>query len=149
MTADLLRAPVTATMSRWLVVEAYDEDCLFGFAEIHPRTGGLSWLLSTPIIELSEEVCRARTRSGRVYQLGRKMSAPELDDEGRTALRLLLNRDDCPGRAQDTAWVTAQKVARHLALVPPPRSNPAEVERFHMSYRDTYLATLAIRRTEA
>jgi hypothetical protein len=36
------------------VVDVDGELSLFGFAARHPRTGGLSWRLSTEIVELDE-----------------------------------------------------------------------------------------------
>src|ERR1700739_1608390 len=106
--------PVTAEMDPWLVVSVAGEPSLFGFARQHPRTGGLSWVLSTMIVELNEAVGRARTISGRVYTLGRRISCGELDEEGSLALRLLLakwtKRESPP--FQDLLWLNARKMAR-------------------------------------
>lgn len=133
-------APVTARMSQWLVVEAFGEECLFGFADEHPTTGGLSWVLSTRIVELSEGGSRARTASGRVYALGRRISTWDLDEEGHAALRLLLQQDEYPGWDDDFRWVMAQKMARHLGLTSPPRSDPVATDQFVTWHRDAYAA---------
>lgn len=140
----LSRQRVTAMMSQWMVVDVMDEQCLFGFAERHPNTGGLSWVLSTPITEFTASSDRARTASGRVYQLGREISVCDLDEEGRVCLRLFLaeDRDAYPGAEIDRAWVVARKMARHLELTAPSRNDPAAVERFFELYRESYLARL-------
>lgn len=41
MTTPLADAAVTATMTLWMVVDAFGEECLFGYADWHPNTGGL------------------------------------------------------------------------------------------------------------
>jgi hypothetical protein len=137
----LTDARVTAKMTAWMLVDCFGEECLFGFAELHPNTGGLSWVLSTPVVEFSATVDRARTQSGRVYALGRLISSRELDEEGRVALRLLLPDDqaDYPGRADDVAWVVARKMARHLGETAPLRTDPFAVERFLRRHMSTYL----------
>ena len=63
----------TASVSNWMVVRHNDRECLFGFAERHPRTGGLSWMLSTPVVCLDEEEGHAVTASGRRYLLGTRI----------------------------------------------------------------------------
>ena len=83
-TVPLAKARVTAKITVWMVVDYFGEDCLFGFAAVHPNTGGLSRVMSTPIVEFSDAADRARTESGRVYSLGQKISARELNEEGRT-----------------------------------------------------------------
>jgi len=57
----LASALITAAMSPWMTVDAYGDMCLFGFAQQHPNTNGLSWVLSTPIVELTKHADRART----------------------------------------------------------------------------------------
>jgi hypothetical protein len=138
----LARAPVTAVMARWMMVEACDGECLFGFAAEHPGTGGLSYVLSTHVVELTEAADRARTASGRVYALGREISVRELDAEGRVALRVLLanGSDGYPGVDDDLAWVSARKMARHLRVSPPSRANPAAVQRFIDRHINAYRA---------
>jgi hypothetical protein len=142
VTIPLADAPVTATMTKWMVVEAFGEECLFGFAAEHPNTGGQSYVLSTPVLELTASADRARTASGRVYALGRAINFRELDDEGRVALRLLLadGQHEYPGDSDDLAWVTAQKIARHLRVSAPPRADPVAVERFLERHMAAYLA---------
>ena len=141
-TVPLSRQSATAIMNPWMEVEAFDQPCLFGFAEQHPSTGGLSWVLSTEIKEMTPAADRARTASGRIYALGREISLRELDEEGRVALRLLLTagQDGYPGRNDDRDWVVACKVARHLRLEPPLRRDPTAVKRFLRLNADAYIA---------
>jgi hypothetical protein len=82
----------TASMDPWLVVDVNGEPSLFGHARRHPNTGGLSWVLSTPIVELNETTGRALTASERVYELGRRIEPCKLDEEGGVALDLLRGR---------------------------------------------------------
>lgn len=141
----LAHAPITATMSRWMVVDFLGEECLFGFADEHPLTGGLSYVMSTPVVEFTESTDRARTASGRVYALGRLISARDLDEEGHLALRLFWTdgQHDYPGYGDDIAWVTARKMARHLRVSAPPRADPIAVERFLERNMEAYLARRA------
>jgi hypothetical protein len=134
--------PVTASMDPWLVVDVGGEPSLFGFARWHPNTGGLSWLMSTEIVELDEARGRARTQSGRVYQLGRRIEPGALDDEGRLALRLMLARwiEQAEPPDEDLHWLTARKMARHLNLSPPPRDDRGAVEEFLTAHHERYLA---------
>jgi hypothetical protein len=140
--SPLANAPATAVMSSWMTVEAFGDECLFGFATSHPTTGGLSWILSTPVIEFTASADKARTASGRVYALDRHVTHRELDEEGRVALRLLLldDPDGYPGRSDDLAWVTSRKMARHLAVTAPSRVDPIAVEHFIRSHINAYLA---------
>jgi hypothetical protein len=136
----LADAAVTATMTLWMVVDAFGEECLFGYAEWHPNTGGLSWVLSTPIVEFTAAANRARTASGRVYALDRQISARDLDEEGHVALQYLLEGHLLyPGVSDDVKWVTAQKMARHLRIAAPPRSDLLAVENFLEIHKDAYL----------
>jgi len=141
VTIPLGDAEVTATMTIWMVVDAFGEQCLFGFAQWHPNTGGLSYVLSTPVVEFTGSVDKARTASGRVYSLGRQVSFRDLDEEGQVALRLLLDDDPYryPGAADDLKWISARKMARHLGLSAPPRSDPSAVEQFWNSNFEAYL----------
>ncbi|WP_158933124.1 hypothetical protein [Acidisphaera sp. S103] len=143
MTPPLADALITATMTQWMVVDAIGDECLFGYATWHPNTGGLSWVLSTPIVEFTESADRARTSSGRVYSLGQVITARDLDEEGRIALRLLLAVDpNYPGVNDDRNWVIAQKMARHLRLAAPRRSDHVGVERFLEEYHNSYTQRL-------
>jgi hypothetical protein len=141
VTTPLADAEVTATMTLWMTVGALGHDRLFGFADWHPKTGGLSWVLSTPVVAFTQAADRARTRSGRVYALGRHISSRELDEEGRVALRLLLTGDPTlyPSGSGDLRWLTAQKMARHLRVTAPPRSDPIAVERFLDGHLEAYI----------
>jgi hypothetical protein len=129
-------------MDPWMVVDVSGEQSLYGFARWHPNTGGLSWVLSTEIVELDEAAGRARTRSGRVYELGRRVEPEALDNEGRLALRLFLARwiEQAEPPDEDLRWLTARKMARHLNLSPPPRDNPGAVEEFLKAHHERYLA---------
>jgi hypothetical protein len=139
-----VEVPPTALMDPWLVVDVNGEPSLFGFAWRHPSTGGLSWMLSTAIVELDAAAGRARTASGRVYQLGRRIEPCELDEEGVVALDLLLERHAQQGTSSgpDVSWVIARKMARHLSLAPPPRDDPEAVERFLRTHDGRYRAAL-------
>jgi hypothetical protein len=134
--------PTTAEVDPWMVVEVEDQPSLFGFALHHPRTGGRSWVLSTMIVEMNEAADRARTASGRIYALGRRITSTELDEEGTLALRLLLAKWTGlePPPDQDVRWLTARKMARHLRLEPPSRDDPVTVELFLRNYHEHYVA---------
>ncbi len=138
--------PAAAGLDPWLVLELGGEEVLFGYAARHPCTGGLGWVRSSPVVELDEEAGRARTESGRVYALGRRTAVEELDEEGRTALRLLaaesLGAEPLPGDADDARWVSARKWARHLGAAAPPRDRAA-VARFLHRHEERYLALRA------
>nr|WP_294516093.1 hypothetical protein [uncultured Rhodopila sp.] len=138
----LSQSAITATMTDWMTVETLGHKLLYGFSLWHPRTGGLAWTMSTPVVELAADKSRARTLSGRVYGLGRQISFSDLDEEGQVALRLLASGGptECPADSDDVAWVASQKMARHLLLPPPPRGDPAAVEDFVRSHRGAYLA---------
>jgi hypothetical protein len=131
-----------------LIADVGDEASLFGFALFHPRTGGLSWTMSTQVVELDQVVGQARTASGRVYALGRRITSVDLDDEGRVALSLLLAKWTKlePPPDQDFPWLTACKMARHLKVEAPPRHDPVAVELFLAIYHEAYVAVLDCRR---
>ncbi len=138
--------PAAAGLDPWLPLELGGEVVLFGYAGRHPATGGLSWVRSSPVVELDEEAGRARTENGRVYALGRRVAIGELDEEARTALRLLaaefLGAEPLPGDADDVRWVSARKWARHLGVEAPPRDGEA-VEGFLRGRGERYLALRA------
>lgn len=140
-----------AVLDPWCLVPLQDgEDVLFGYALSHPGTGGLSWLVSTPIRDLNPRRDRAVTASGRRYRLLRRIELEDIPDEGDeawVAFDLMLGGDvadidavppisaDPPA---DTRWVAACKMARHLGLAPPQRS-PKNVEAFIAAHLSTYL----------
>lgn len=125
-------------------------DVLFGYAVAHPSTGRLSWVSSTEIKEINEAAGRARTRSGRIYELGRRIlptGIPEEGEEPWVAFHLLLgHHTDDPDLVQppmthpgfDWLWVASCKAARHLGLAPPGR-NLREVREFSGKHTGDYL----------
>ncbi len=143
----LADGPAAAGLDPWLPLELGGEEVLFGYAGRHPATGGLSWVRSSPVVELDEEAGRARTAGGRVYALGRRVDVEDLDGEARAALRLLaaefLGAEPLPGDAQDARWVSARKWARHLGVAAPPRGDRAAVERFLRRHGERYFALRA------
>jgi len=138
--------PAAAGLDPWLVLELGGDEVLFGFAARHPATGGLSWVRSSPVAELDQAAGRARTASGRVYALGRRAAPGELDEEGRTALRLLaaesLGPEPLPGDVDDARWVSARKWARRLGVDAPPRDRAA-VGRLLRRHGERHLALRA------
>jgi hypothetical protein len=141
----------TARMDPWCIVPLWNgTDVLFGYAVRHPTTGGLSWVSSTEIEELDAAAGRARTRSGRLYELGRRIELQDIPEEGEepwVAFELLLGHDvddpeAVPPRVADPAadaeWVAACKAARHLAVAPP-RRIPKEVTEFLDRHLAAYL----------
>ncbi|MFH5925490.1 hypothetical protein [Roseomonas xinghualingensis] len=135
------KAP-TARMDPWCIVPLWNgTDILYGYATMHPTTGGLSWMSSTEIEELNAAAGRARTRSGRIYELGRQIELAAIPDEGEEAWEaydLLLSQDAddidaAPRRVADPVadreWLRAYKAARHLGVTPP-RRLPREVKEF-------------------
>jgi hypothetical protein len=133
--------PTYAVMDPWCLVELMGgSKALFGFAVEHPATGGLSWVISTPLVWLNPVAGRARTWSGRHYVLGRRITPLELPtEEARIAFSLLASphlEDPETGRTfagdADLAatWVTACKMARHLKIDAPPLHDPAAVRDF-------------------
>ncbi len=137
----LADGPAAAGLDPWLPLELGGEEVLFGYAGRHPATGGLSWVRSSPVVELDEAAGRARTAGGRVYALGRRTGIGRLDEEARTALRLLA-AEFLPGDADDARWVSPRKWARHLGVEAPPRDRAA-VERFLRGHGERYLALRA------
>ena len=121
-----------ACMDPWLTVDATGETCLFGYALLHPRTGGLSWVLTTPLVGFDRHGRQARTASGRLYALGREIRQEELDEEGAVALRLLVRHPYAtdPASERDRIWLASQKMARHLGAPPPTRNSHDTVIQF-------------------
>lgn len=141
-----------AQLNPWCAVDLVSgHRILFGFAWRHPTTGGLSWLRSTPLLRLDSQERRAITQSGRRYALGRQLAAEDIPAEGEEALvayLLLLGEDARDAGAvpaiavapwRDARWLTAQKMARHLRVPPPPRASEP-VTRFLEQHRSAYLA---------
>ena len=129
-----------AHLDPWCVVPLKTgESILFGYALRHPRTRGLSWTMSTPLMMLDESKGRAISASGRLYALGRRFDVNDIRDEGLeawVAYGALLNTDAADqvpewpfDWQQARRWVTACKMARHLGKVPPP-FRAAEYELF-------------------
>ena len=124
---------------------------LFGYAMRHPVTGGQSWVSSSGVVELDATARRVRTRSGRLYELGRRIELEDIPEEGEEAwitFELLLGHDVAdeeavPRRVADPSddweWVAACKAARHLGAVPP-RRVPRDVHEFMRQHRAAYLA---------
>jgi hypothetical protein len=140
-----------ACLDPWLLVELPDgEEILFGFATWHPVTGGLSWMRSSPVRELDEAAGRARTQSGRLYALGRRVTMDRLnDEEGRATLSLLvlipegLLAHGLVEEAGTREWLIARKWARHLKVDPPSRDDPDAVLRFLDINADLYASLRA------
>jgi hypothetical protein len=141
-----------AQMDPWSIVPLVTGDrILFGFAVQHSRTGGLSWVRSTPIRYLDELVGRATTASGRRYKLGRRIELESIPNEGVEAwlaFDLLIGPDAEDGdavlpvsvdRHQDAVWLAACKIARHLGVSAPDRA-PAVVEEFVRTHIEPYFA---------
>lgn len=140
-------------MDPWTLVDIGNgEQVLFGFCTRHPRTGGLSWTRSTPVVYLHEKLGLARTASGRHYILGARTSPAALPtEEARVALSLLVGSDlideavdvsSAKERCQARAWITACKIARHLQMELPKRDY-IEVEAFMSAHLGAYLALRA------
>lgn len=142
--------PATAKLDPWCVVPLLDGvSVLFGFALRHPLTGGLSWTSSSEILHLDETAGRARTRSGRIYQLGRRIDVRDIPGEGDEpwiAFDLLLGHvvadpDTVPpivtDLAADREWVSACKAVRHLALTPP-RRIASDIKEFRAAQAAAY-----------
>lgn len=120
-----------ASMDPWMKAEIDGEEVLFGFAGEHAVTGGGSWVRSSPLVGFDAKSRRAETLSGRLYALGRSIDVEDLDEEGRAAYEILVERPDST-RPEDLAsirWLTCHKAARHLGLEPPAR-DPSAVEAF-------------------
>ncbi|MBL6080755.1 hypothetical protein JMJ56_22320 [Belnapia sp. T18] len=147
-----------AEMDPWCTVPLQSgTEVLFGYASVHPGTGGLSWMSSSEIMELDIPIGRARTRSGRIYKLGRQFALENLYYEGEEAViafELLLGDDvidqantatQVLDRLADSHWVAACKVARHIGIEPPKRILH-DVDSFLSQHREAYLRIRASRR---
>ena len=145
------QAGFDAHLDPWCAVRLIGGDeILFGFALVHPTTGGLGWLTSTAISSLDRKRRRAVTASGRRYRLGRRIEPEDIPGEGDEAwmaFDLLVNPDAEDTEAvppisadppADMRWVAARKMARHLGLAVPGRA-PKEVEAFISEHLHVYL----------
>ena len=144
-------ADFDAYLDPWCAVPLIGgDDVLFGFALAHPTTGGLGWLVSTPVRSLDRKRRRAVTASGRRYRLGRRIALRDIPGQGEEAwlaFDLLVGADAADldavppisaDPAADRQWVAACKMARHLCLAAPSRA-PREVEAFISENLHAYL----------
>ena len=133
-----------ANLDPWCTVPLTSgETLLFGYALQHPDTGGLAWLASTEVLELDPVACSARTRSGRLYALGRQFEPMDIGAEGEEA-RLAFDHlasGEFEGMARLIAleryWVTCRKMGRHLGVEPPSR-RLANVQAFIRIHGEAY-----------
>ncbi len=101
-----------ACMDPWCLISLRDGACLFGFATRHNGTGGSSWMRSSPVAQLDEARGRARTASGRLYELGRRTEPGHLQDpEAWAAFRLLIETPGTPMRKRK-CWAPGWPPAR-------------------------------------
>jgi hypothetical protein len=135
-----------AYLDPWLLFELHDGlEILFGYAANQPVTGGFSWMHSTPVEEVDEKAGRARTASGRLYLLGRRVTIERLNEEGSAAFELLILKPGgflVPDPVADLLtgeWLAARKWARHLQVPPLPRDEPLAVRRFLDSHAEGVL----------
>lgn len=136
-----------ARLHPWCLVPVKTgENHLFGFAMFHPQTGGLSWMVSSELLELDPALDRARTRSGRRYLLGRRFEPIDIGAEGeeaRLAFVGLIGKDFAGAaalRQLEDQWVVACKMARHLGLAPPP-CRSSDIRQFLFARAAAYFAT--------
>ena len=129
----------TAAMDPWTVLgRPGGERSLFGFCTSHHGLGSLSWVLSTPVLHLDGRAGVARTRSGTVYLLGRRVSVDDLlDRKANVALRELGGARG-PNSRDARLWLTACKTARWLGLPAPAWSDAAAVAAFLEKHRSAY-----------
>jgi len=133
-----------AHIDPWFVVKLGDDHHLFGFAQRHEETGGLSWIRSSPLVDMDVEAGTATTASGRRYTLGRPASPADMEGvEPRLAFQLLVEQADVPKSPDDLRirWLSCQKMGRHLG-VEPPRLARDEVEAFIVENVDAYRIAL-------
>ena len=121
---------------------------LFGYAALHPGTGGMSWSRSSEIVGLDRAGGSARTESGRSYRLGRRFRPGNVADEGEEAWlaflmlvgRAYADHVTIPGaRDTDARWLAACKMSRHLGIDAPSR-HPASVGTFMGRHMQFYMA---------
>lgn len=156
----MARQPRSAGIDRWVADAALDpwlrvsddaDSPLYGYAEVHPSTGGLAWTVTTPVRHLDTRRGRAVTASGRRYRLGRRIEVSTLpDQEARFAYALLvaiplgLDAEALLGGTDPrlaAEWVRASKMARHLGIAPPSCQRDAVLEFLHI-HADRYVPVL-------
>jgi hypothetical protein len=131
-------------------------EALSGFAIEHAGTGGLSWVLSTPVVWIDAAIGRAETASGRRYTLSQEVTADTLPTvEARIAFASLISPQSpaaipLPLASTDLAtaamWLSACKVARHLMLEAPPLEDSAAVTDFLETSTKRYRLLRDVRR---
>lgn len=136
----------TARLDPWFPVVSCGATTLFGYCRWHEKLGGLSWLVSSPVVELDAGRLRACTLSGRVYALGQHITADDLPgEEARLAYRLLVGpgtRQGDPVPNADLYWLGALKVSRWLGIEAPARGRIAGLRGFLVTTRPAYRAAL-------
>jgi hypothetical protein len=127
-------------LDHWLTLESNHGDRLFGYVDHHPRIGGKSWMVTSPVREYRGN--SVVTHSGTVYRLGHEVADPEQlpTDEAKIALQLLLDRDSGIPYDQVLAlWLTACKMSRWLDLEPPERTDKDALKQFIGQHAVAYL----------
>lgn len=134
-----------ARLDPWCLVDIDGNKHLFGYAVVHNLTGGKSWTRSSPIVEIDEEAGLCRTASGRLYGLGRRIMAKDLEDEeALLALEMLIERPRKGDRLEmgksvrASCFLTARKIARHLGIETPVTldgDHAAFIEQHQADYR--------------
>lgn len=135
----MLEGEPKAQLEPWCFGELAGARCLFGFATQHNMLGGLSWVRSSPIVEIDETMGRARTYSGRLYRLGKKITPAEFDEEASAAFRQLFRKSKNKTDRRTAIWLTCCKMGRWLNLTPPPRKDILGLEQFMQTHEDAYL----------
>lgn len=110
---------------------------LFGYALHHHRLLGLSWVRTSPVLNLDTGAGRAATASGSRYALGRRVaSSEELGLEGRVAWTALVRDTATP---LERRWLGVCKAARWLGVASPPLDEEA-VKAFEAEHTPRYIA---------
>ena len=143
----LPRVQADAVLNPWCLVQTGRvEYSLFGYVVHHSGTGGLAWLRSTPVQVLDEDMGRARTRSGRRYELGRRFEPEDVAREGDEAAIVFrafvsgtIERVTMMANPLDYVWVSCCKVARHVGAEPP-ANDEADIQSFVQAHMKDYFA---------
>ena len=129
-----------AVMDPWMIVAPPDmPPRLFGFLRHHPKLGGKSWSISSPIVNLTGT--KALTESGMDYVLGKKITIETLPtEEARVALCCLLEMAVGlqPDR-NDQLYLAACKIARWIDQPVPDRQDTAQVLAIIKTHGPRYL----------